>query len=158
MGKTKTCKTCGETKPATAEFFYTTKVTKRKTGQVFTCLRPQCKPCNVKTVVKAKHALGDATYNMRLALYGDKVLAGWLARTMGYSVDELRRHLELQFTSGMNWERFRAGDIHIDHIVPLKVFDRESKSEMKKAYDLPNIRPLWASENLAKSGDNLFLI
>lgn len=45
-----------------------------------------------------------------------------MAELLGYTADELRAHLERQFTKGMSWERFMAGEIHIDHIIPVSAF------------------------------------
>lgn len=153
----KTCKKCLVEMPATKEFFYTTKVTK-KNGKVFICLRPECKGCSVKAAVEAKHALGDATYQLRRAMGGSKKSKQWMEKNLGYCAGELAIHLERQFTKGMDWFRFFMGEIHIDHIVPIKQFDKTSKKEMVACYHLANLRPVWASANLAKSGKALFLI
>lgn len=69
----------------------------------------------------------------------------------GYTVAELKKHLEKQFTKGMNWEKFMAGEIHIDHIIPLSSFDRTNEDEVKAAWQLSNLRPLWAKENRKKA-------
>lgn len=71
---------------------------------------------------------------------------------VGYSVTELRGHLEKQFTKGMDWDRFREGAIHIDHIVPVRAFDLTRDDEAKACWALSNLRPLWAADNLAKGG------
>lgn len=70
---------------------------------------------------------------------------------LGYSPDDLRQHLERQFTKGMTWDRFLAAEIHIDHIVPVSSFDLDSEDDVRACYCLSNLRPLWAGENLAKS-------
>ncbi|WP_152547270.1 hypothetical protein [Delftia sp. RIT313] len=77
---------------------------------------------------------------------------------LGYTIDDLKHHLELQFTHGMSWDNF--GDWHIDHIIPLSSFCIESEldPELKAAWDLSNLRPLWAKENLAKSSKILTLL
>ena len=69
----------------------------------------------------------------------------------GYTVAELKKHLEKQFTKGMNWEKFMAGEIHIDHIIPLSSFDRTNEDEVKAAWQLSNLRPLWAKDNIRKA-------
>lgn len=68
-----------------------------------------------------------------------------------YTTAELRSHLERQFTKGMSWEAFCAGEIHIDHIVPLDSFDLTDPDELRAAWAITNLRPLWAKDNLAKS-------
>lgn len=79
---------------------------------------------------------------------------------VGWKVDELRRHIERQFTPGMSWERLAAGEIHIDHILPLKSFNITGPDcpELKRAWALTNLRPLWADENMQKSAKVLYLI
>jgi hypothetical protein len=72
----------------------------------------------------------------------------WVA--VGYTASKLRSHLELQFTDGMTWERFMAGEIHVDHIVPKSQFNLDSEADLRACYALSNLRPLWASQNLRK--------
>lgn len=71
-------------------------------------------------------------------------------RHLDYSMPELKDHLERQFTRGMNWDNY--GDWHIDHIIPLASFQNPDigTDEFKRAWSLPNLRPLWAAENLEK--------
>lgn len=70
---------------------------------------------------------------------------------LGYSISELRAHLESKFTKGMTWEMFCLGEIHIDHIRPQSAFDLTRHSEWVKCWSLDNLQPLWAADNLAKS-------
>lgn len=158
MDKTKTCKTCRESKPATSGFFYTTKVTKHKSGKAFVCLRSECKQCSINYAMASKHALGNANERMRRALGGSESQREWLVKTLGYCAGELAHHLDRQFTKGMTWEKFFSGEIHLDHIVAVCEFNKGSIADMRKCYALPNLRPAWASENLAKSGKRMFLL
>jgi hypothetical protein len=77
---------------------------------------------------------------------------------LGYTIHDLRIHLEKQFTKGMNWDRFKAGDIHIDHILPQSSFNLEHASEWSKCWCLSNLRPMWARENIQKGDRVLFLL
>lgn len=79
-------------------------------------------------------------------------------RKLGYTAEQLRAHLERQFTKGMNWERFAAGEIEIDHIVPMSAFDLTDDGGIKAAWALTNLRPLWAKDNRAKAARRTFLI
>ena len=76
----------------------------------------------------------------------------------GYTVDELKRHLERQFLKGMSWDNM--GEWHIDHIVPLSSFQYESFDDpaFKACWDLANLRPLWAKDNLSKNNRRFYLI
>lgn len=70
----------------------------------------------------------------------------------GYSIDTLRRHIEKQFKDGMTWERFLAGDIHIDHKVPRAAFNYHAPEDpdFKQCWSLKNLQPLWAFDNMSK--------
>jgi hypothetical protein len=68
----------------------------------------------------------------------------------GCSVDQLRRHLELQFEPGMSWDNHTVHGWHIDHIIPCAKFDLTLVSEQKKCFHYSNLRPLWAAENWSK--------
>lgn len=69
---------------------------------------------------------------------------------VGYSVEDLRAHLERQFLKGMSWENM--GQWHIDHIIPLASFTITGADdpELRRAWSLPNLRPLWAADNIRK--------
>lgn len=73
-------------------------------------------------------------------------------RHMEWSIDELIIHLEKQFTKGMTWENY--GKWHIDHIIPVCDFNYNDIEdiEFKRCWSLPNLRPLWASDNCSKQG------
>ncbi len=83
----------------------------------------------------------------------------WTA-LLGYSLQDLRVHLERQFTHGMSWDRLIAGDIHIDHIVPLPSFQITGPQcpEFRAAWALTNLRPLWARDNLSKGARRTLLL
>jgi len=74
----------------------------------------------------------------------------------GYSIDELRAHLEKQFKDGMTWEHFLSGNIHIDHKIPRAAFNYSHPEDIdfKKCWALKNLQPLWAIDNLSK-GDKI---
>ena len=69
---------------------------------------------------------------------------------LGYSIDDLKNHLEPMFHPDMTWGNF--GDWHIDHIRPLASFKYSSPDDpdFKAAWALSNLQPLWAAENLSK--------
>ena len=70
---------------------------------------------------------------------------------LGYSKEELKNHLEKQFTKDMTWQAFRNGDIHIDHIKPQSLFNLKDINDVKECWSLNNLQPLWAKDNIAKS-------
>lgn len=77
---------------------------------------------------------------------------------VGYSSAELKAHLERQFLAGMSWQNY--GQWHIDHIIPMASFAIKSidDPELKRAWSLPNLRPIWAQENMRKHDKVLHLI
>jgi hypothetical protein len=84
--------------------------------------------------------------------------AGWQA-VLGYTIDDLKLHLERQFLAGMNWENYGQG-WHIDHILPLAMFPFETINcpGFKACWALSNLRPLWADDNLRKNARRTLLI
>ncbi|THD06128.1 hypothetical protein B1991_14390 [Rhodanobacter lindaniclasticus] len=88
---------------------------------------------------------------------GQKKTAGTF-ELIGYSVDELRSHLERQFLKGMSWGNMGAW--HVDHIVPVSSFTITGPDdpELRRAWALPNLRPLWAADNIAKRDKRVTLL
>ena len=77
--------------------------------------------------------------------------AGSAVDDLGCSIEELKIHLESQFTEGMNWGNHGLYGWHIDHIIPLSGFDLTNLNELKKACNYNNLQPLWAEDNLKKN-------
>jgi len=69
---------------------------------------------------------------------------------LGYSIDALRSHLERQFLPGMGWHNMP--EWHIDHITPQRLFDLTDDEQWRKCWCMSNLRPMWARDNIAKSG------
>lgn len=69
---------------------------------------------------------------------------------LGYSIEELKKHLEKQFKDGMTWKNY--GKWHIDHIIPISAFNYETPDDIdfKKCWSLSNLQPLWARDNVKK--------
>jgi hypothetical protein len=70
-----------------------------------------------------------------------------------YTVEDLRKHLQKKFTPGMTWEKFLKGEIHIDHVIPIKAFNITSYKDhdFKRCWELKNLQPLWAHDNVVKN-------
>jgi hypothetical protein len=75
---------------------------------------------------------------------------------VGYTNEQLKKHIESQFTEGMSWDRYSGGEIHIDHILPISLFEFNDINDIqfKICWSLDNLQPLWKSDNL-KKGDCL---
>lgn len=67
----------------------------------------------------------------------------------------LVKHIESQWTEGMNWENFGAGDGKwtMDHIKPCAAFNLADESQQLVCFNYLNLRPMWWIENLAKGSD-----
>lgn len=92
-----------------------------------------------------------AIHFMRSSLYRvisaeDKT--GSTEKMFGYTREELRSHIERQFTSGMSWNNY--GEWHIDHITPVSKMVKDGCSDPAVINALPNLRPMWAAENMSK--------
>lgn len=79
---------------------------------------------------------------------------------LGYTRDDLVRHIERQFSKGMTWDALLRGEIHIDHIIPVASFNITGTDcpEFKACWALTNLRPLWAADNQAKGAKVLTLL
>lgn len=72
---------------------------------------------------------------------------------LGYSQEELIKHLEKQFIDGMTWDNY--GKWHVDHIRPITSFDIKEigDEEFLKCWGLGNLQPLWGIDNIRKSNN-----
>jgi hypothetical protein len=95
------------------------------------------------------------------ASLSDKRRRSWES-LVGYSLDDLRQHIERQFEKGMAWTNYGrgAGKWHIDHIVPRSAFTCVSAddSEFKACWALTNLRPMWGNLNIAKHANRTHLL
>jgi hypothetical protein len=67
---------------------------------------------------------------------------------LGCSIEQLKDHLEKQFTGGMSFNNY--GKWHIDHKRPCASFNLSKKSEQRKCFHYTNLQPLWAEDNIRK--------
>jgi hypothetical protein len=93
-------------------------------------------------------AMSSAVYR---SLKGKKGKVHW-EDVVGYSVNELKDHIEKQFLNGMTWENYGKYTWHIDHIKPIVSFKITSNEDVafKECWGLKNLRPLWAFDNHSK--------
>jgi hypothetical protein len=69
---------------------------------------------------------------------------------LGYSADDLKKHLESKFQPGMTWGNI--GKWEIDHIVPDSFYNYSSIYDVafRESWKLSNLRPLEKSLNASK--------
>lgn len=71
-------------------------------------------------------------------------------RLIGCSLDELRSHLQKQFTGAMQWNN--QGSVwQIDHIVPCAAFDLSQPEQQVACFHWSNLQPLLSLDNQRKS-------
>lgn len=75
---------------------------------------------------------------------------GGFKHIFGYTPENLMKEIEKKFKQGMSWDNW--GLWHIDHISPRSKARSESvyTEKFKKCWDVNNLQPIWASENLSK--------
>jgi hypothetical protein len=105
---------------------------------------------------RINNAIGSAIY---YSLKGNKKGKHW-EDLVGYTLEELKQHLEKQFEDWMTWEnwgKYEKGKKkwHIDHIRPISSFNFTSAEDekIKECWALSNLQPLEAMDNFIKSNN-----
>ena len=93
----------------------------------------------------------SCSINLTLREVGEPRKYHW-SRLCGFRVADMIAHIEKQFVDGMNWERFLAGEIQLDHIVPQSWFPYTSSADQsfKDCWSLANYQPAWETDNKRK--------
>jgi len=88
--------------------------------------------------------------NLRTALKGNKKNRHW-EKLVQYTVDQLKNHLESNFTDGMSWNNYGT-HWEIDHKIPIAVFNFECPDDIdfRLCWSLKNLRPLEKKVNRMK--------
>jgi hypothetical protein len=86
--------------------------------------------------------------NVRSALLGTRKREPTF-KMLGYSVDDLRAHLERTMQRGMTWGNY-GKRWHIDHIVPQSAFDQTDPEQFRRCWALTNLRALGSRQNQIK--------
>lgn len=90
---------------------------------------------------------------IRHSLKGNKNWIHW-ENIVNYSIEQLKQHLECQFTDDMSWDNY--GDYwEIDHIIPINTFNITSMDDLsfKVCWSLANLRPLEKIANRSRPKD-----
>jgi len=77
---------------------------------------------------------------------------------VGYTIDELKTHIEKLWLPGMSWGNYIHSGWHIDHVIPKSLwkYSDPEDSEFKQCWSLCNLQPLWAKDNYRK-GNKIIL-
>ncbi len=89
--------------------------------------------------------------SMCISLNGNKNGYRWEG-LVGYTLVDLKNHLESLFQDYMTWDNYGRGGWEIDHIYPVSRFNFISTEcdDFKKCWALENLQPLWEKENQRK--------
>ena len=70
----------------------------------------------------------------------------------GYNISDLIEKLKSTMPKGYTWQDYLAGKLHIDHIIPISVFNftKIEHTDFKRCWALSNLQLLPAKENMAK--------
>lgn len=71
---------------------------------------------------------------------------------LGCSIEDLKKHLESQFLTGMNWSNYgkENNQWNIDHRIPLASIDPFNEEQIQKVCHYSNLQPMWHVDNLKK--------
>lgn len=89
--------------------------------------------------------------NLYKSLKQNKACEHW-ENLVSFTFDELKCHLEKQFTEHMNWLN-RGSYWELDHIIPVNTFNLQNENEFKICWSLANLRPLEKSANRCRPKD-----
>jgi len=104
---------------------------------------------NTDPAYKLRH---NVSRMVSLALHrGGHTKGGSTFAHLPYTPQQLKEHIENQFEPWMTWDNW--GEWHIDHIIPQSalLYDSLEHPNFQKCWDLKNLRPLCAKENIYKS-------
>lgn len=123
-------------------------------------LKNKAKIMQVAKTYNRNRRLTNIYYKLRMnmscaiwhGLRKNKLGKGWQT-LVPYTIKELMTHLESNFTTGMTWENYGKSGWHVDHIIPQSYFKYDSYTHpaFKACWDLNNLQPLWAKDNISKS-------
>ncbi len=93
----------------------------------------------------------NISWYIRTSLRGNKAGRSW-QKLVGYTLEDLTKHLEKQFNDKMNWNNY-GSYWHIDHIKPQSLFNYiiPKDPEFKECWALTNLQPLEKIANIKKS-------
>lgn len=104
---------------------------------------------------KKERMLVDINYKLKsylrrriVSAVKNKQKGGSAIEALGCSIEFFKGYIENLFQSGMTWKNY--GKWHLDHIIPLALFDLTNREQLLKACHYTNYQPLWAKDNFSK--------
>ena len=91
--------------------------------------------------------------NMRNSLKQKSKAGRHWETLVDFSLEQLEKRLRRTMPNGYTWQDFIDGKLHIDHKIPIAVFNYQTPDDLdfKKCWTLKNLQLLPAKENLIKS-------
>jgi len=85
------------------------------------------------------------------SLKGNKQGRRW-EKLVGYALNDLLKRLKRTMPKGYIWQDYLRGELHIDHIIPISVwnFNKPEHIDFKRCWALSNLQLLPAKDNLSK--------
>lgn len=105
-----------------------------------------------RRLIPKNHLSINISKSMGRALKGNKSGRHWES-LIGYTLDQLYSRLRRTLPSGYTWQDYLDGKLHIDHIIPVSVFNFEKPedTDFQRCFALKNLQLLPARENVIKS-------
>jgi len=141
----------------------------KRSSEFYSKEKWQCKQCNAKYCRQWKkdnrekyneyhrnYRANNTSNQIKQALRSrmSKLIHGKQSHTLllylGCDFDFFESWIQSQFTPEMTLDNFGIY-WHIDHVLPVKMFNHEDEDAIKFCWNWTNLRPLEASENISKS-------
>ena len=113
-------------------------------------------PKNIKKrkdpLVKLRKSISGFIYQGLKSVNLNKTPEGCM-KYIDYTMEELKKHIENQFENWMTWKNQGTtikGYWQIDHIIPSSLYDWSDEEEIRKCWNLRNLRPLCSITNVSK--------
>lgn len=114
-----------------------------------TIMQKQLEKRRIDPIAKLRHNISTSTLNY---VKKTRIKCKKIHKTrelLGCDFVEFKIYFENKFTKFMTWDKFMAGKIHIDHIIPCSSFDLSKEENQKKCFHYTNLQPLWATTAIA---------
>lgn len=113
-------------------------------------MQSKLRRCPDRELVKARNKAAKLATRMvcRTLRYTEKNKKAKSKEILGYTGEDLRKHLEALWELGMSWDNHGWSGWHVDHIRPVSDFPKDTPLSVINALD--NLRPLWAKDNYSK--------
>ena len=105
--------------------------------------------CNKRRMIDIKFRLaGNLRTRLTKAIRRNQKV-GSAVKDLGCSLDMFKNYIASKFQDGMSWNNY--GNWHLDHIIPISIFNLEDREQFLKACHYTNYQPLWRDDNIRKS-------